>query len=468
MLETCGQLGGIHGLEACQRFLHSVLEEKVINHAHAVHGIELRLVCQRGEELRVLLEHRRIREAPLAAEAVGALIDERAVFEVLVGLPFDGINCEQLAVEVRAEVSAIPQKLPQRRRVVVEEGVDGDRLITHMMLLHEGDEFLVEIPLLAAPGHSFEVERLQVILLQKPEHLGLGAVLRDVIPRGFVHLREFGHDVELHRLRRRAADVHGEVRELHARLCRHGGEVEVILKGLRRVRLQTHLFRVGGLAAEDGKRSLRDLQQHGGLDTTARRVRDDHIGAVSHAGEEFGAHILLELLISLHPVAVAMPEEALRDEELALRGLVALHGLDLLVEKNAWSARREGELAVLRLRRVFRRLKRQIEHRQRQHHLREVPMSLRYIRRNKSTLRSRRHPRRIIPPERVHGDEFGSLFGDAQLVIIVLCPLLRRAESAVENAHFLASSACHVFAEVAERAACDDQSASVHGRRTGV
>jgi hypothetical protein len=50
--------------------------------------------------------------------------------------------------------------------------------------------------LTAAPGDAREVEPLDVILLEEAEDIGVAAVLRDVIPRGFVDLGELADDME--------------------------------------------------------------------------------------------------------------------------------------------------------------------------------------------------------------------------------------------------------------------------------
>ena len=81
---------------------------------------------------------------------------------------------------------------------------------------------------------------------------------------------------------------------------------------------------------------------------------------------------------------------------------------------------------------MLRRLKRQIEHRQREHHLGEIPPRFREVRRDKRHLPI---PRRIVAPERIDRDEIGVLLRQRELVVIVLRPFLRRPQRAEKRAH---------------------------------
>ena len=141
--------------------------------------------------------------------------------------------------------------------------------------------------------------------------------------------------------------------------------------------------------------------------------------------------------------------------------IVLDHGrLDLLVIQETRPSCGESEPSVLCLSAVLRRLKRQIQHRKSEHHLREIATRLGDIRRNKSALRPCGHPGCVVAPERIHGDEFGVLFGDAQLVVVVLRPLLRGTEGAEEDTDFLADFRGVCLSEI-EDSAIDDRPSAV-------
>ena len=313
----------INCVEACQRVIHAVLQKEVIRHAHRVAGIERGFVREDVEQRAVLAEHGGIRDARFAAELVGALVDERRIFEVLVAATLDGIERDELRGKerpaLREELILVLQPFAERGRVVVHERVAIDCFIPDVMRAEESGELFEKRGVPATPRNTREGERGEVVLFEEGEHVRLRAVLRDVVPRGFVELRELRDHVELERLcRRRRCVCHGyvhrEVLELRPRLRRRRREIERILERLRRVRLQPHVSRRSGLAAEHGQRALRDLQKHLRFHGRACRVGDDDICAIHRAGEEFLRHILLKLLISLLPVAVAVAEETLRHE----------------------------------------------------------------------------------------------------------------------------------------------------------
>ena len=225
------------------------------------------------EEARVLAAHGGVRDAEVVAELVGALVDERGVFELLVGAALDGVEEHELRGKERSalrdERVLVLQPFAERGGVVVDERVAVDGLVPNVMCAEECGEFFEKRRVFAPPCDAWKRERCEVVRIEEREHFVVGAILRDVVPRGFVHLRELADDVELERLGR-ARDgvlhggIHGEVRELFPLGC-GGGEVEVILKRLRGVRRELHALRVGGLAAAHGQCALRDLQEHLGL-----------------------------------------------------------------------------------------------------------------------------------------------------------------------------------------------------------
>ena len=459
VLDFCRQCLRIHGVETRERLLHAILQEELIRHAHAVHRVELRLVREDGEQVLVLTEHRRVCDAALVAEHVRALVHERAVFEVLVGAALDRIDRDELRRKERAasaeEVVAVLQEFAQRGRVIVDDRVAVDHGLPHVPRLHHADQLFEKVAALpATPRDAFEVQRLDIVLRDELEHVRVRAVLRDVVPRRLVELRELRDDVELKRLRRSRAvagdgDIHRVVRELHPG-ARHGGEVEVIFERLRRVRLQPQAQRIGRLAGVDRQRALRDLQEHLGLHGRAGRVRHHDVRAVNRAGEEFLRDVFFKLLVALLPVAVALPEEALRDEELTRVGLRGRGGFDLLMIHDRRAARGEEELPAVRFLRVLRCVKRQIEHGKREHHLAEIAAGLGDVRRDECALRAARDPRGVVAPECVHRHEIRVLLIDGQAVVVVLRPFLRRADLPIVGAYDCARFLCGLASDEAD------------------
>ena len=195
VLQPRRQRLGFDRVETRERFLHAVLQEEVIDHAHLIHRVERRLVREDVQQRLILRAEDGIRDAVLRADAMRALIDERRIFEVLVGAALDGIDLDELRVEprpaLREEVIAMPQPFAQRRRVVVHDRIRIQHIVVHMPLREHRDELAEKVHARPrAPGHAFEVQPLDVVLLEEREHVRLAAVLRDVIPRRLVDLRE--------------------------------------------------------------------------------------------------------------------------------------------------------------------------------------------------------------------------------------------------------------------------------------
>ena len=367
-----------------------------------------------------------------------ALIHQRRILQMLIRAPLDRVDAHELRVEVRPalpeEVIAVPQPLAQRRRVVVDDRVGIQRVVVPVPLREHRDDLAEKVRALpSAPRHAFEVQPLDVVLLQESEHVLLPPILRDVIPRRLVDLREPRHHVERDRLRPAhallvARHIHGIVREgFRARR----GEVEEILEGLRRVRFEPQRPAVRRLAAQHRQRALRDLQQQRELLRRRRGIRHHDIRAIDHAREKFPGHVFVELLIALLAIPVAVPVEILRHQQLRVF-LRHRRRFDLLVESDERPRRRERELPAIRLRHMLRRLKRQIEHRQRQHHFGKIPRRFREVRRDKRHLPI---PRRIVAPEGIDRDQIRLLLRERELVVIVLRPLLRRPQRAEKRAH---------------------------------
>ena len=130
MLEARGRVFGLDRAEAGERFLDAVLEEEVIDDAHLVDGLERRFVREDVEQVPVLGEQHGVRDARLGAEPVSALVDERRIFEVLVGAALDGIDQEERRGEprtaLREEIVAVPEPFAERGAVVVEDAVAVD------------------------------------------------------------------------------------------------------------------------------------------------------------------------------------------------------------------------------------------------------------------------------------------------------------------------------------------------------
>ena len=185
---------------------------------------------------------------------------------------------------------------------------------------------------------------------------------------------------------------------------------------------------LGRLTVGDGDRSLRHLQQHGQLLPSGRRVRDDHLAAIDGVNDELVGDVLVDLLAVFLTLSVAVLEEVLSDQD---RHLVRarLRRFDLFMEDDHRAAGRERHLRSLEFRFMLRRLERQIEHRQREHHLREVAARIGDVRAEE---RLRRIMLSVVAPERVDRDEAGVLLGDGEVVVVVLRPFLGRVHLAVE------------------------------------
>src|SRR5438045_9203289 len=92
-------------------------------------------------------------------------------------------------------------------------------------------------------------------------------------------------------------------------------EVEVVVELLRGVRFEPHVAAPRRLASEHRQRALWNLREQIELQRRGRRIRDDELRAIHYAHEEFVGHKLVELLVALLPVAIAMTEKTLADQE---------------------------------------------------------------------------------------------------------------------------------------------------------
>ena len=83
---------------------------------------------------------------------------------------------------------------------------------------------------------------------------------------------------------------------------------------------------------------------------------------------------------------------------------------------------------------VLGRLERQVEDGEREHHLGEVARGIREVLGEEGAVAG---VLRVVVPERADGDQLGNLRADRQVVVVVLGPLLRRVEFAVQLPHLL-------------------------------
>ena len=257
-----------------------------------------------------------------------------------------------------------------------------------------------EVGVAHPPRDHCELHAPRVVALEILEHLVLGPVLRDVVPRRRVDLRRDRDHVQLERLRPRddafvLRDVDGVVREA-ARL----GEVEVVLEPCRRVGAQARVDTARVEAVLHRHRPARNLQKEVELLRRRGRVREDDLAAVDRMDDELFGNIFVETLVVLVAVTVAEAEEVLADED--GRGLGELGRLDFLVEGDHWPGRADREARVFIVELVLRRLGRDVHERHREHHFGETRRRPREVLREEPV---RPAARREIVPERVHADQ---------------------------------------------------------------
>ena len=86
-----------------------------------------------------------IQDDPVAPELMGPGIDQRAVFQPLEGLLFDGIDGKQRGVEGLARQPILGgEVIPQDWEIVVEQAVAEDGFLVVFPAAQEGREFAVE------------------------------------------------------------------------------------------------------------------------------------------------------------------------------------------------------------------------------------------------------------------------------------------------------------------------------------
>ena len=221
------------------------------------------------------------------------------------------------------------------------------------------------------------------------------------------------------------------------------GEVELVVHGLRAVRLQVHLH--GARELRPGQRDGPDGRLHQHAQPLPRRGRVGHhdLTAVDGVDEEFTRHVFIDPLAVLVAEPVGRPVVVLADEHRHL-AVGAVGGADLFVEGDDRAGGGERHLAAVEGDLMLRGLERQVEDRQGEHHLGEVARGIGEVPRQERAAAVAG----VVRPERADGHEAGSLLVDAELVVVVLGPLHRRVELAVELADQAALLAVVVEVEV--------------------
>ena len=112
------------------------------------------LVGEHGDEPLVLFAEAVVEDGAFGAEPVGAGIDERRVFELLVGQAFDRIDVDQRRAQPRAglgeHAAFMAEEFAQGDRIIVDQGVRVGGRVPDAALGEAGDEGAEEVRALAA------------------------------------------------------------------------------------------------------------------------------------------------------------------------------------------------------------------------------------------------------------------------------------------------------------------------------
>ena len=434
VLQPRVELALIHAGEETDRLLHAPLQQHVVRHRHQVVVVQLTPVRQHLHQAQVLLAEPLVDDLPLVAQLVRPGVDQRIVLHDLVGLAEHWVDRQQHAVQVhpalRNEAALVLEILADGGGGVVLHAIRPQHLVVRVPLQQHREGAAEEARVLDAPRDTGQVDATEVLLLEEVDRLRVAAVLRQVVPARLVDLAEFGDDVERDRLGRRdqvamPRHVHRIVRPILRR-----GEVEVVLQRLRVVRLEVDVTAAGVLPVGDRDGALGNLHQHVQLLARRRRVRDDHLTAVHDVRQELLGDVLVQLHVVHVPVPVAVTEEVLADQD---RRLVRRGGgrTNLAVEDHHRAACFHRERPSLKLPLMLGGIEGQVQHGQREHHLREAPRRL-------GEVGGEEWPvpvvLGVVQPEAVDGHQRGVLLLDGQVVVVVLDPLLRLVELAVELA----------------------------------
>ena len=436
VLDPAPDLRGADPFQASQALLDPVLQEQVVGHRQFVIGRQPGLEGQHPEEAQVLIPEHGVGDPTPGTDRVRPGVDEGRVLEVLVGALLDGVDAQQRRIEpgaaLRQEIRPVPQPFAQDNRVVVQHGIAGDGFAPDVVLREESGQASEEFAALTGPpGHPLQVQSGEVVGPEKGHHLGLGPLLRDILPRSRVVCRKPADHAERAILcggqgptvLRQVGRGMGMVRGLR----RMGREVEVVLELQGRVRLEADRPAVGGTAAEHGHRSFRNPGQQVGLDQRRPRVAHHDLRAVHHAGQEFVLHELVPALLSLLDEAVVLPEEPFAQEQLGSGRCAGIRigGPHFAEEDQHGPLGREGPGGSFTLDGDRRGgLEWQVQHGQGQQDLGGVVVRLQDAWRQE---RLGRVAGREIAPESRDGDQVRTLSLQRQAVVVVLGPFLGRA-----------------------------------------
>jgi hypothetical protein len=300
------------------RFRYAILQQQVVHDGHHFRIVQLPAVAEHPQQPMVLGVKAVVQDLPPLAQLMGAGVDQRLVIQVFIALSQHWIDRQQRADQVRAalvhELVGVLQELGDRRGLVVLDSVRPQRLVVQVPAGQQRDCLVKERLVLHPERDPIQLDPMQILLLQVPQDVFVGSVLRDVIPRLGVDAAELVDHVQRERfgLRQQAfvlGHVDGIVREFAG-----GREVEMVFQRLRGVGLQIDVDAPRGLGVQDGDRARGDLQQHVQFLRRRGGVGDHDLAAVDDAGQEFLGDELVQPLVVLEPVAVAVPEEVLADQ----------------------------------------------------------------------------------------------------------------------------------------------------------
>jgi hypothetical protein len=183
-------LGRVHLAEPGRSFVEAVLQEQHGGEAEPLGIGEGRAEAEEVEEGVVLGAELVIQDDTVAPELMGPGIDQRAVFQPLERLLFDGIDGQNRGIErFLRQVALGGEVIPQDGEIVVEQAVAEDGFLIVFPAAQEGREFVVEGAVLETPGDAVELGLVQVVLVKISEDFLRSALLAEVIPGGFVERR---------------------------------------------------------------------------------------------------------------------------------------------------------------------------------------------------------------------------------------------------------------------------------------
>ena len=270
------------------------------------------------------------------------------------------------------------QKIRHALRHIVQQRITPRTRMPHMPSPQQPQRPLRKIRILHPPQHQIQIQRVQIRLLQKRQHLTRRCILTNILPRRLVRLTQPVDHREHKRLpTRRRPEIPAQMHRIMRKLPRRR-EVKLKIIRPRMIRLQHHRHTPRHLGLQHRHRPHRNLKQHLQLLPRRRRIRHHHLTPVHHSRQKLPSHKLVHLLPSLLDEPIPLTIEILTHQQ--LRPLfVRLRRPDLLMKQDPLPCRRQGHRVLLPLHfpSLHLRRKRQIQRRQRQHHLRETPRRFR-------------------------------------------------------------------------------------------